>query len=262
MSMRYLGETFDIHGGGLENVFPHHECEIAQSEAANERLFVRFWIHNNMVNVGGQKMSKSLGNFVTLKGAFAMHPPMVVRFFILNSHYRSPLDYTKEALEAAASGLEHLLIPVKAVRERLRHAKESAPEETVLEKINEHKKLFLKAMDDDFNTAEALGALFQFSREVNIILGSGQEVSRQALSEIDSFYRTFGGEILGIVTEAPAVKVDEKGEESLIKLLIELRERLRQARQWQLADEVRGRLGDLGVVLEDKPEGTQWRRRL
>ncbi|MDO8137862.1 MAG: cysteine--tRNA ligase [Candidatus Brocadiales bacterium] len=262
MSMRYLGETFDIHGGGLENVFPHHECEIAQSEAANEKPFVRYWIHNNMVNVGGQKMSKSLGNFVTLKGAFAMHPPMVVRFFILNSHYRSPLDYTKEALEAAASGLEHLLIPVKAVRERLRHAKESTPEETILEKINGHKGLFLKAMDDDFNTAEALAALFQFSREVNIILGSGQEVSRQALSEIDSFYRTFGGEILGVVAEAPSIKVDEKGEESLIKLLIELRERLRQARQWQLADEVRGRLGDLGVVLEDKPEGTEWRRRL
>ncbi|HLA38039.1 MAG TPA: cysteine--tRNA ligase [Candidatus Brocadiales bacterium] len=268
MSMRYLGETFDIHGGGLENVFPHHECEIAQSEAANERPFVRYWMHNNMVTVGGQKMGKSLGNFVTLKQAFERHLPMVVRFFILNSHYRSPLDYTEEALEAAANGLEHLLIAVRTVKERLRYSKELAPEKAILDQIETHKRLFLGAMDDDFNTAEALAALFQFSREANLILGSGQEISHQALLEMDNFYRTLGGDILGIITEAPqsvaagfSLRRDEK-EEALIQLLIETRNRLRQAKQWQLADELRGQLDKLGILLEDKPEGTQWRRKL
>lgn len=263
MSMRYLGETFDIHGGGLENVFPHHECEIAQSEAANERPFVRYWMHNNMVTVGGQKMGKSLGNFVTLKQAFEKHQPMVVRFFILNSHYRSPLDYTEEALEAAANGLEHLLIAVKAVKERLRYPKELAPEKAILGQIEAHKRLFLGAMDDDFNSAEALAALFQFSREVNLVLSSGQEISHQALQEMDNFYRVFGGDVLGIITEAPQLRTgkDEK-ESALIQLLVETRNRLRQAKQWQLADELRSQLDGLGVVLEDKPEGTQWRRKL
>ncbi|MEK7241663.1 MAG: DALR domain-containing protein, partial [Planctomycetota bacterium] len=252
----------------LDNIFPHNESEIAQSEAANERPFVRYWMHNNMVTVGGQKMGKSLGNFVTLKQAFERHLPMVVRFFILNSHYRSPLDYTEEALEASANGLEHLLIAVKTVKERLRYSKELAPEKAILDQIETHRRLFLGAMDDDFNTAEALAALFQFSREVNLILSSGQEISRQALLEMDSFYRTLGGDILGIITEAPqpvaagfSLRKDEK-EEALIQLLIETRNRLRQAKQWQLADELRGQLDKLGILLEDKPEGTQWRRRL
>ncbi len=268
MSMRYLGETFDIHGGGLENVFPHHECEIAQSEAANDRPFVRYWMHNNMVTVGGQKMGKSLGNFVTLKQAFEKHPPAVVRFFVLNSHYRSPLDYTEAALEAAANGFEHLLLAVNAVKERLRYSKELAPEKAILDQIEANRRRFLEAMDDDFNTAEALAALFQFSREVNLILTSGQEISRQALLKMDEFYRTLGGDILGIVTEAPrlvavgfGLRKDEK-EEALIQLLVETRDRLRQAKQWQLADEVRSKLDGMGVVLEDKPEGTRWRRKL
>jgi cysteinyl-tRNA synthetase len=264
MSMKYLGETFDIHGGGLENVFPHHECEIAQSEAANDKPFVRCWLHNNMVTVGGQKMGKSLGNFVTLKAAFAVHNPQVIRFFILNSHYRSPLDYSDEALHAAATGLEHLLIPVMQVKERLRHAKDGPPEETILKKIDEHRRRFLEAMDDDLNTAEALGTLFQFSKEVNIILNSGQEISLKALQEIDSLYSIFGGEVLGIVadTTTPRAGGDQKGEEALINLLIETREGLRRAKQWQLADEVRNKLGELGVILEDKPEGAKWRRKI
>ncbi len=264
MSMKYLGETFDIHGGGLENIFPHHECEIAQSEAANEEPFVRRWMHNNMVTVGGQKMGKSLDNFVTLKAAFAVHNPQVIRFFILNSHYRSPLDYTDEALNAAATGLEHLLIPITGVKERIRHAREKPPEEAILEKISEHRRRFLEAMDDDFNTAEALGALFQFSREVNVILNSGQEIGLKTLQEIDSFYHTFGGEVLGVVTEKPQPGAggDAKGEEALIKLLVNTREDLRQAKQYQLADEIRKKLAELGVILEDKPEGVKWRSRL
>jgi cysteinyl-tRNA synthetase len=264
MSMKYLGESFDIHGGGLENVFPHHECEIAQSEAANDRPFAGCWMHNNMVTVGGQKMGKSLGNFVTLKAAFATHNPQVIRFFILNSHYRSPLDYSDNALDAAAAGLEHLLIPVAAVKERLRHANEKPAEETILKTVEEYKKRFIEAMDDDFNTAEGLGTLFQFSREVNTILNSGQEISRKALQEIDSLYKTFGGDVLGVITERPQQKTgsDAMGEEALIKVLVDTRENLRKAEQWQLADQVRDEIAELGIILEDTSEGVKWRRKL
>ncbi|MEE9488257.1 MAG: cysteine--tRNA ligase [Candidatus Brocadiales bacterium] len=264
MSMKYLGESFDIHGGGLENVFPHHECEIAQSEAANDRPFAGCWMHNNMVTVGGQKMGKSLGNFVTLKAAFATHNPQVIRFFILNSHYRSPLDYSDNALDAAAAGLEHLLIPVAAVKERLRHANEKPAEETILKKVEECKKRFIEAMDDDFNTAEGLGTLFQFSREVNTILNSGQEISLKALQEIDALYKTFGGDVLGVITERPQQKTgdDARGEEALIKVLVDTRENLRKAEQWQLADQVRDKIAELGIILEDTSEGVKWRRKL
>ncbi|MDQ1273815.1 MAG: cysteinyl-tRNA synthetase, partial [Planctomycetota bacterium] len=126
MSMKYLGQTLDIHGGGLENTFPHHECEIAQSEAANELPFVRYWIHNNMVTVNGQKMGKSLGNFITLKDAFKKYHPLTIRFFILTTHYRSPLDFSDEALDAANKGLERLHNTIKNLRERLGHAKEGS----------------------------------------------------------------------------------------------------------------------------------------
>jgi len=150
------------------------------------------------------------------------------------------------------------------VKERLRHAKDGPLEEIILRKIDAHRGRFLEAMDDDFNTAEALGALFQFSKEVNIILNSGQEISLKALQEIDSLYSICGGEVLGIVTDTtkPRAGGDQKGEEALINLLIETREGLRRAKQWQLADEVRNKLGELGVILEDKPEGAKWRRKL
>ena len=132
MSMKYLGQTLDIHGGGLENTFPHHECEIAQSEAANELPFVRYWIHNNMVTVNGQKMGKSLGNFITLKDAFKSYHPLTIRFFILTTHYRSPLDYSNEALDAANKGLERMHNTVKNLRERLGYAKDDSTPGTSL----------------------------------------------------------------------------------------------------------------------------------
>ncbi len=262
MSMKYLGPTFDIHGGGLENIFPHHESEIAQSEAATGQPFVRYWIHNNMVTVNGVKMGKSLGNFVTLRQAFSQYHPMVVRFFVLSSHYRSPIDYSDDALQAAASGLERLLSAVKQVRDAMVEAPEGEVHGLVADAVARTRKGVLDALDDDFNSAVALGELFNFTREVNRWLEGGVPLTRSSLNAIDGAYRQLGGDLLGLVTDdlaglgAPVGSIEEE----LLRLLLDLRQQFRQARQFDRADEIRSRLADLGVIVEDTPSGTRWRR--
>ncbi len=262
MSMKYLGPTFDIHGGGLENIFPHHESEIAQSEAATGQPFVRYWIHNNMVTVNGVKMGKSLGNFVTLRQAFSQYHPMVVRFFVLSSHYRSPIDYSDDALQAAASGLERLLSAVKQVRDAMVEAPEGDVHGLVADAVARTRKGVLDALDDDFNSAVALGELFNFTREVNRWLEGGVPLTRSSLNAIDGAYRQLGGDLLGLVTDdlaglgAPVGSIEEE----LLRLLLDLRQQFRQARQFDRADEIRSRLADLGVIVEDTPSGTRWRR--
>ncbi len=268
MSMKYLGETFDIHGGGIENVFPHHECEIAQSETANEMPFARYWMHNNMVTVEGQKMGKSLGNFVTLKDAFKLFSPLTIRFFVLNTHYSSPIDYSNEALDAADKGLERLQNTIRNLRERLGSSGNEGAVATGdwKGKLEEYKNAFEEAMDEDFNTAEALAVLFNLTREVNNLLNSEEEISEGVLSEIDSFYRIYGGDVLGIVPEK-TVQYDSddadayKMEEDLIKALIDTRNELREAKQWEQADKIRDKLSELGIIIEDKKEEVAWRKK-
>ncbi len=268
MSMKYLGETFDIHGGGIENVFPHHECEIAQSETANEMPFARYWMHNNMVTVEGQKMGKSLGNFVTLKDAFKLFSPLTIRFFVLNTHYSSPIDYSNEALDAADKGLERLQNTIRNLRERLGSSGHEGAVATGdwKGKLEEYKNAFEEAMDEDFNTAEALAVLFNLTREVNNLLNSEEEISEGVLSEIDSLYRVYGGDVLGIVPEK-TVQYDSddadayKMEEDLIKALIDTRNELREAKQWEQADKIRDKLSELGIIIEDKKEEVAWRKK-
>ena len=260
MSTKYLGQPFDIHGGGLENKFPHHDCEIAQSEAAAGVPFCRYWLHNGMLMVKGEEMHKSLGNFVTLKEAFEQYSPLAIRFFILGSHYRSPLDFSEAALQAANKGLERLHGAVQAVRERLLSADSGTDlmDRAFVAKLAEHKARFLEAMDDDFNTAVAIGALFDLTKEVNTLLDSEHEISRETLAAINDLYRELGGDVLGVIPDEIA-----KGmaglEEPLIELLIETRQRLREAQEWNWADEIRAQMAELGIVLEDRPEGTRWR---
>jgi cysteinyl-tRNA synthetase len=268
MSMKYLGETFDIHGGGIENVFPHHECEIAQSETANEMPFARYWMHNNMVTVEGQKMGKSLGNFVTLKDAFKLFSPLTIRFFVLNTHYSSPIDYSNEALDAADKGLERLQNTIRNLRERLGSSGHEGAVATGdwKGKLEEYKNAFEEAMDEDFNTAEALAVLFNLTREVNNLLNSEEEISEGVLSEIDSLYRVYGGDVLGIVPEKTVQYDSEdadayKMEEDLIKALIDTRNELREAKQWEQADKIRDRLSELGIIIEDKKEEVAWRKK-
>ena len=259
MSMKYLGESIDIHGGGLENRFPHHECEIAQSEGATGKPFVRYWLHNNMVTVDGRKMGKSLGNFVTLKDAFRRWRPEVIRFFILQSHYRSTLDFSQEAVEGAARGYEKLLNTIRNLREAIRSAPSTAEGAGV--DLARHREAFLAAMDDDFNTPQAVAALFALASDTNQLLASGQPSwSEAGLRDIDALFQKLGGDILGLtfVTEGGAAAGDLV--EELVGLLVGVRSDVRAEKLWALSDRIRDGLAQLGIVLEDKREGTTWKR--
>jgi cysteinyl-tRNA synthetase len=264
MSMKYLGESFDIHGGGLDNQFPHHECEIAQSVSATGHPFVRTWIHNNLVTVDGQKMSKSLNNFVTLKDAFKMFNPVVIRFFVLQSHYRSTLDYSAEAVKASAVGLEKLLNTVRNLRSAFAASGAAAGGAGAEFSLDEYTKRFIEAMDDDFNSPQAIAVLFDCARDVNTLLNAGGPVDPAVLKKIDEWFRTMGGRVLGIVPEV----FDSTGADTetltsgLMGLLIEIRQQIRAQKLWSIADSLRDGLKRLGITLEDKKDGTTWKRQV
>lgn len=260
MSMKYLGDSFDIHGGGLDNQFPHHECEIAQSEAATGKPFVKYWLHNNMVTVDGTKMSKSLGNFVTLKDAFAKFDPITVRFFILQSHYRSPLDYSDEAVEGAGKGLERLKNVVYELGELAGAGTgtkvdfDDLPEGPV--NLKKYYGEWLTAMSDDFNTPAAIAVLFEMLKDINTAISSEGAIDKGMASLLYSFMRILAGDVLGII---PAKGKDASGksvEGNLINLLIQMRSDARRDKDFRLADSIRLELQNIGVVLEDKKDGT------
>ncbi len=256
MSMKYLGETFDIHGGGMDNQFPHHECEIAQSECATGKPFARYWIHNNLVTVNSQKMSKSIGNFISLKDAFKKWRPEVVRFFILQSHYRSTLDFSNEAIDGSAKGFERLVNTVRNVQERLRGA---ATEGGTID-LSKFKSDFLASLDDDFNAPQAVAMLFDMSREVNQALSSGS-LSATSLQQILDLYHELGN-ILGLnLLEANSSQGSGSNlDTQLMELIIALRQEIRAQKLWPLSDKIRDGLVKLGIVLEDKKDGTSWKR--
>jgi cysteinyl-tRNA synthetase len=259
MATKYLGQPFDIHGGGLENVFPHNECEIAQIEAATGERFCSYWLLNNMVTVDGVKMGKSLGNAIYIKDLLERYDPMTIRFFILSSHYRSPTDFGEEALDAAARGLERLHGAVGLVRDRLRDAEGEDTDAEWAAKLEGYRTRFVEVMDDDFNTPQAIATLFDLSREVNALLNSGEPVSRATLEAIDSLYRESGGDVLGIVPDDLVEQVGGDLVDDLLRLLTDLRQEARDARDWARADAIRDRLAEMGIALEDGPEGTRWR---
>jgi cysteinyl-tRNA synthetase len=257
MSMKYLGESFDIHGGGLENQFPHHECEIAQSEGASGHPFARYWLHNNMVTVNGQKMGKSLGNFTTLKDAFTRWRPEVIRFFILQSHYRSTLDFSAEAVEGAARGFERLTASVLLLRERLRTNAADATGAGI--GVGTFRTRFVEAMDEDFNTPQAIAVLFDFTRDLNQVLRAGTPVEHRALAEADAFLRECAEGILGMVfADRPAGTGGLDDE--LMSLILEVRKEARSGKLWPLSDRIRDGLSRLGITVEDTKDGTTWRR--
>ena len=267
MSLKYLGDTIDIHGGGQDLVFPHHENEIAQSESfTGKKPFVKYWLHNGMVQFGNEKMSKSLGNLITIKDALTRHSADAIRIFILNSHYRSPLTYLEESFEAAEKAAERL--------QQAARSEATAGKGEGLIDIDTYRNQFVTAMDDDFNTARALATLFDLAREINRAVESGYRVAaaQQMLVELsgilgltlkpsdkpvidaglvarirDSVYQ----ELDRVVAEETAQTA-----EGLIEEMISLRNQLRQAKKWQLADMVRSRLDEAGIILEDTPNGT------
>ena len=270
MSMKYLGPTVDIHGGGIENQFPHHECEIAQSEAANGVPFVRYWVHNNMVTVNGQKMGKSLGNFITLKQLFRgeheslsrAYDPLAVRQLILQSHYRSPIDFSDAALTAAQSGYDRIGDAVLALRKRQAQAPRGSADETVLQAVEQARSRFEEAMDDDLNTSVGLSVLFELVKLTHRVL-EDSAATVETLGAIDKAFRRLGGDVLGIVrdTYPQSGQSDDELLDHLLQMMIEQRAEARRHKDFATADAIRDRLASFGIILEDKPGGTTtWRR--
>lgn len=276
MSLKYLGTNFDIHGGGFDLIFPHHENEIAQSEAATGENFVRYWMHNGFITVREEKMSKSLGNFFLVRDILAKYPGELIRFFLLSTHYRSPLDFDDEKLSAAGRGLERLKTGWRLLAEALdkpvlEGVAGEATEFSV--KLDSLKKAFEAAMDDDFNTALAMGVFFDLTREVNALIRHLEQAltpTEQAdLLKARELFLLFN-ESLAIFQVDPAVGVivldnvtenDDGGlSEGLINLLIQVRQEARKNKDWPLADRIRDGLKELGIILEDTPQGVRWKR--
>ncbi|MGC9361055.1 MAG: cysteine--tRNA ligase [Anaerolineae bacterium] len=258
MSTKYLGQPFDIHGGGVENKFPHHECEIAQAEAATGKPFARYWLHNGMLMIRGEEMHKSLGNFVTLEQAFERWDPMVIRLFVLLSHYRGPLDLTEEAMDAAERGLQRLYNAIRGVRRQLASAPEGQVDPEISALLDETRERFEIAMNDDFNTPMAIAALYDMTHEVNARLNSAAPPSSGSLEAIDDLYKQLAGDVLGLMGESLDQDVEAGMTSALLDLLVNTRSKLREAKQYGLADEIRDRLAELGVALRDTDEGTRW----
>ena len=255
MAMKYLGDTIDIHGGGMENKFPHHECEIAQSEAATGKPYVRYWMHNNMVTVNGSKMGKSLKNSVNLKDLFQNFPPVVIRFFILQSHYRSPLDFSEAAIRASQTGLEKL-------QETWRALKGGAPGTGKLD-TGTFEQRFADAMNDDFNTPVAIAVLFDFAKAVNTALNSEKGLSESDLNACRRIFESYGHDVLGIIETGDTEAAGEKsaGKEMLddvISILLDLRKQARENKDFALSDLIRNRLAESGLTLKDTRDGTEW----
>jgi cysteinyl-tRNA synthetase len=262
MATKYLGQPFDIHGGGLENIFPHNECEVAQTEAATGQPFCNYWLLNNMVTVDGIKMGKSLGNAIPLKELFKRHSSMTLRFFVLSSHYRSPIDFSEPALEAAARGLERLTSTVAAVRDRLRDSRDDGADPEFMERLEGARSQFEEAMNDDFNSPRAIAALFDLGHDVNTHLNS-RPASRATLESIDGAYRRMAEDALGIrlAEQAPggAAQADQSRLDGVVRILLDMRQEARKTRDWARADTIRNRLAELGIALEDGSDGTRWR---
>ena len=260
MSMKYFGETMDIHGGGLDLIFPHHENEIAQSEAYTGKTFVRYWIHNGFVMVNKEKMSKSLGNFFTIKDILKEFSPDVLRLFLISTHYRNPIDFSFERLKDAERSLSRLLnfIESRKIIEELPISEEKSKELN----IESFRLEFESAMDDDFNTAKALGVLFEFVKSANPLKDKAIKENKIAASEKKALFEAIDFvenilKLLGFKLE----KEKEKGiEDELIKLLIDIRSELRKRRAFDLADLIRNKLKEIGITLEDLPSGTIYKR--
>ena len=267
MSQKFLGDTFDIHGGGKDLIFPHHENEIAQSEGASGKPLAHFWVHNGFVNIDQEKMSKSLGNFLTIRELLEDCHPEVLRFFVVSSHYRSPIDFSTENVAVAAAGLKRLY---QSLDRLLRTAAEVTAETSSMdEKINLWRQQFINAMDDDFNSAAAVAVLFDVSKEVNRWLddAADTETDRSAAAyRIARFLREVG-DALGLLQEEPQAFLQRSGGSegelaaAAIEALIVERNTARKERNWAEADRIRDLLDEKGVILKDSAEGTRWQRK-
>ncbi len=280
MIFKHLGETIDIHGGGLDLVFPHHENEIAQAEAVTGRPFARYWMHNGLVTVGGQKMSKSLGNYVTLREIYTRYHPDILRLLVLQTHYRSPLDFSWEKMEESRRAYERLRGAIEdyEVLKKLQIVPESGGTHPLYDRVKEVEAAFYEALSDDFNTPQALSHLFSLVSELGKIKNRTYSEGKISQSELSAYefasrsllntLKKMFGLMEDLYPECEVKKVVarelEAGElidSRLVELLIEVRSLARRKRDFEIADMIRDRLGELGIELEDTPAGTRWKRR-
>ena len=263
MGRKYLGQQFDIHGGGMDLVFPHHECEIAQAVASQGKPMVKYWMHNNMITINGQKMGKSLGNFITLSQFFTgdhekldqAYSPMTIRFFILQAHYRSTVDFSNEALQASQKGLERLMEAFAQI-ERVEPTEGGALTEAYAEEL---KQKCYEALDDDFNSPIVISHLFDAGRTINQLVDRKQTITPSGLEALRQTLNVFVHDILGLRTEAQGGSQREEAFSAAVDMLLELRAKAKAAKDWATSDAIRDRLAELGFEVKDTKEGATWR---
>lgn len=260
MSQKYLGETFDIHGGGMDLMFPHHECEIAQSVAAGGKEAVRYWMHNNMITINGQKMGKSLGNFITLEELFSgnhklleqAYSPMTIRFFILQAQYRSTLDFSNEALQAAEKGLERLLDALKNI-DKLKPSAQSSVD------IKDLRQKCTDAMNDDLNSPIAIAHLFDAVRHINSALAGQTFFSQEDIDELRTVFQLFLTDIFGFQDEAKESSTSYESFSKAVDMLLEMRMQAKANKDWATSDKIRNELTALGFEIKDTKDGFEWK---
>lgn len=260
MSKKYLGEVFDIHGGGMDLIFPHHECEIAQSVASTGHESVRYWMHNNMITINGQKMGKSLGNFITLEEFFTgkhslltqAYHPMTIRFFILQAHYRSTLDFSNEALLASEKGLNRLTEAYDKISDM-----PAGTEST--EDIKALRKKCSEAMNDDLNTPVLISHLFEGVKIINSVYAGHSTLKKEDIGELKKIFELFLVEILGIKNEIKDSNISYEAFSKAIDILLELRMQAKANKDWTTSDRIRDELTDLGFEIKDTKDGFEWR---
>lgn len=254
MARRYLGETIDIHGGGQDLIFPHHENEIAQSECCNGVPFARYWMHNGYINVDNKKMSKSLGNFFTVRDVANAYGYEAIRFFLISSSYRSPINYNTEVIEQAKAALERLYNCKNALAFAEKNAPVGELDAAFAEKLEARKQQFITAMDDDLNTADGIAAVFELVKDINLMLAAGNAADKTVQAAA-----TLYGEltdVLGLLYS----RADENEGDAEIEALIEARTKARAEKNWAEADRIRDELKSKNIVLEDTPQGVKWHR--
>ena len=276
MIFKHLGETIDIHGGGLDLTFPHHENELAQAEALTDKPFARYWIHNGLVTVNGQKMSKSLGNYITLKEIYSRYEPDILRLLVLSVHYRSPLDFSWEKMEETKKAYDKLKTAIEEIKILEKLPENPDFEGHLYDELAKAEQGFYEAMSDDFNSPEALASIFKLVREMNILKNRAVKeggISKKALQSYreasENIYKILR-DIFGLFDSLqPCIEVEgikeksvaeSKIDENLVEMLLEVRNKARKEKNYQLADYIRDKLNELGIVIEDTPVGTKWKR--
>ena len=265
MGRKYLGNHFDIHGGGMDLIFPHHECEIAQAVASQGDQMVRYWMHNNMITINGQKMGKSLGNFITLEQFFTgkheslgqAYSPMTIRFFILSAHYRGTVDFSNDALKAAQKGYERLMDGLGNL-DRVQPSKGSQPDTQKF--VHELRRRCYDAMNDDLQTPLVISALFEACHVVNLLLDHKTKISAEDLKELGDTMRLFTFDLLGLKSNKGANNAErEKAYGKIVDMVLKMRQQAKEAKDWATSDQIRDALADAGFEVNDTKDGVTWK---